>query len=226
MRVGEQALYFARLRGLGKADAEARLRMWFEKLEVEGWWNREVADLSKGMAQKVQFIISVMHEPRLLILDEPFSGFDPINAQRVREAVLELNREKNMTVLLSTHDMGSVEELCGEVALLNRGEVVLSGDVQEMRNQARDGRMVVGFRGTVMAFTVAIGASAELLEVRSSDSAGRTHEVLLRLPTDTDVAKWLHWISGHVEILSCSPWQPTMRDIFIETVENREKETA
>ena len=226
MRVGEQALYFARLRGLGKADAEARLRMWFEKLEVEGWWNREVADLSKGMAQKVQFIISVMHEPRLLILDEPFSGFDPINAQRVREAVLELNREKNMTVLLSTHDMGSVEELCGEVALLNRGEVVLSGDVQEMRNQARDGRIVVGFRGTVMAFTVAIGASAELLELRSSDSVGRTHEVLLRLPTDTDVAKWIHWISGHVEILSCSPWQPTMRDIFIETVENREKETA
>ena len=122
--------------------------------------------------------------------------------------------------------MGSVEELCGEVALLNRGEVVLSGDVQEMRNQARDGRIVVGFRGTVMAFTVAIGASAELLEVRSSDSVGRTHEVLLRLPTDTDVAKWIHWISGHVEILSCSPWQPTMRDIFIETVENREKETA
>ena len=127
MRVGEQALYFARLRGMQRQEAESRLRMWFEKLEVEGWWNREVADLSKGMAQKVQFIIAVLHQPRLLILDEPFSGFDPINAQRVRDAVVELKEQQGTTILLSTHDMGSVEELCDEVALLNRGEVLLDG---------------------------------------------------------------------------------------------------
>ena len=222
MRVGEQALYFARLRGMQRQEAESRLRMWFEKLEVEGWWNREVADLSKGMAQKVQFIIAVLHQPRLLILDEPFSGFDPINAQRVRDAVVELKEQQGTTILLSTHDMGSVEELCDEVALLNRGEVLLDGPVESLREQARDGRFTLRFRGTVMEFTVAIGASAELIEVLHPEATVGEHEVMMRLAPDTDIASWLHWISGQVSVLACTPWQPSMRDVFIQTVEQRE----
>jgi len=222
MRVGEQALYFAQLRGMQRQEAEKRLRVWFEKLEVEGWWNREVADLSKGMAQKVQFIIAVLHEPRLLILDEPFSGFDPINAQRVRDAVIELKEKQGTTVLLSTHDMGSVEELCDEVALLNRGEVILDGPVHALREQARDGRFTLRFRGTIMEFTVAIGASAELIQVLHSESTVGEHEVMLRLSPEGDIASWLHWISGEVKVVACTPWQPSMRDVFIETVENRE----
>lgn len=222
MRVGEQALYFAQLRGMQRQEAEARLRVWFEKLEVEGWWNREVADLSKGMAQKVQFIIAVLHEPRLLILDEPFSGFDPINAQRVREAVIELKEKHGTTILLSTHDMGSVEELCDEVALLNRGEVLLNGEVQALREQARDGRFTMRFRGTIMEFTVAIGASAELLEVLHSEGTVGEHEVMMRLAGESDMSQWLHWISGQVSVVSCTPLQPSMRDVFIQTVEDRE----
>jgi ABC-2 type transport system ATP-binding protein len=222
MRVGEQALYFARLRGMQRNEAETRLRFWFEKLEVEGWWNREVADLSKGMAQKVQFIISVLHQPRLLILDEPFSGFDPINAQRVRDAVIELKEKQGTTILLSTHDMGSVEELCDEVALLNRGEVLLEGPVEALREKAREGRFTLRFRGTVMEFTVAIGASAELIQVLDSNSTVGEHEVMMRLAADQDIASWLHWISGQIPVISCSPWQPSMRDIFIQTVEQRE----
>ena len=222
MRVGEQALYFAQLRGINRQEAEKRVRFWFDKLEVDGWWNREVSDLSKGMAQKVQFIISVLHQPKLLILDEPFSGFDPINAQRVRETVIELKEQYGTTILLSTHDMGSVEELCDEVALLNRGEVLLDGPVQALREKAREGRFTLRFRGTLMEFTVAIGASAELIEVLHSDDLRGEHDVMMRLSEDQDMGSWLHWVSGQIPVLSCSPWQPSMRDVFIETVEKRE----
>lgn len=221
MRVGEQAMYFAMLRGLDRKDAEKRLRSWFERLEVGDWWSREVGDLSKGMAQKVQFIVSVMHDPRLLILDEPLSGFDPINAQRVREVITSLSREKGTTILLSTHNMESVEELCDQVALLNEGSLILKGDVESLQEGAREGRMTVGFRGTVMEFTVALGASAELIELlgdSNRDTHG-PHEVLLRLPVETDIAQWIRWISEKVQLVSCAPWKPSMRDVFIQHVE-------
>jgi ABC-2 type transport system ATP-binding protein len=155
-------------------------------------------------------------------LDEPFSGFDPINAQRVRDAVIELKEKQGTTILLSTHDMGSVEELCDEVALLNRGEVLLEGPVEALREKAREGRFTLRFRGTVMEFTVAIGASAELIQVLDSNSTVGEHEVMMRLAADQDIASWLHWISGQIPVISCSPWQPSMRDIFIQTVEQRE----
>ena len=226
MRVGEQALYFAQLRGMNKQEARSKLRMWFERLEVDGWWNKEVAEVSKGMAQKIQFILSVLHEPRLLILDEPLSGFDPINAQRVRDVIGELKRQGNTTILLSTHDMGSVEEMCDEVALLNRGKVVLKGAVPALREAARDGRVEVGFRGTVMAFTVALGASAQLLEVNASETAEDEHRALLRLPETADRAEWLHWISGLAPVVSCTPWRPGMREIFIRAVEQHPELTS
>ena len=150
MRVGEQALYFAQLRGMEKADARAKLMHWFEKLEVDGWWNKEVSEVSKGMAQKIQFILSILHEPDLLILDEPLSGFDPINAQRVRNTIQELSEKGETTILLSTHDMGSVEEMCDEVALLHHGNLILKGPVQALRDNARDVQIQVTFQGSVM----------------------------------------------------------------------------
>ncbi len=124
MKVGEQALYLARLKGLTKADATKRLKDWFERWEIDGWWNKKVEELSKGMAQKVQFIITVLHEPKLLILDEPFSGFDPINADLVRSEILRL-RNEGVTVMLSTHSMPSVEELCDHIGLIDKAKLML-----------------------------------------------------------------------------------------------------
>ena len=218
MRVGEQALYFAQLRGLEKEDARVKLMHWFEKLEVDGWWNKEVSEVSKGMAQKIQFILAILHEPDLLILDEPLSGFDPINAQRVRSTIQELSESGETTILLSTHDMGSVEEMCDEVALLHEGNLILQGSVQSLRDNARDGQFQVTFRGTVMEFSVAIGASAELLNVVSDAPRVGEHTALIRLSPTTDQSTWIHWISGEVKITSCSEWQPSMRDVFIQAV--------
>lgn len=221
MRVGEQAMYFAQLRGMNKTDARSKLRHWFERLEVDGWWNKEVSEVSKGMAQKIQFILSVLHEPRLLILDEPLSGFDPINAQRVRDVIADLKAQGNTTILLSTHDMGSVEEMCDEVALLNHGKLVLHGAVPELREAARDGRVEVTFRDTVMEFTVALGASAELIRIDEEATVTGERRALLRLRDGTDQAEWLHWISGQVKLTSCALWQPGMREIFIQAVEHQ-----
>ena len=218
MRVGEQALYFAQLRGLDKEEARVKLMHWFAKLEVDGWWNKEVSEVSKGMAQKIQFILAILHEPDLLILDEPLSGFDPINAQRVRSTIQELSESGETTILLSTHDMGSVEEMCDEVALLHQGNLILQGTVQALRDNARDGQIQVTFRGTAMEFGVAIGASAELLKVVSDAPRSGEHTALVRLSADTDQSEWIHWISGKINITSCSEWQPSMRDVFMQAV--------
>lgn len=135
MRVGEQAIFFARLKGMSKSDAEARLKGWFERLELADWWNRKVEDLSKGMAQKVQFISTVVHEPKLLIFDEPFSGFDPINADRLKQEILGL-RDRGATIIFSTHNMASVEEICDHITLINKSHNILSGSVEEIRREA------------------------------------------------------------------------------------------
>ena len=134
MKVGEQAIYLAQLKGISKAEATRRLKMWFEKFEIGEWWNKTVEELSKGMQQKVQFITTVIHEPDILIFDEPFSGFDPINANLLKESILEL-RDKGATILLSTHNMNSVEELCDSITLINKGEKILEGKVNEIKAQ-------------------------------------------------------------------------------------------
>lgn len=136
MKVGEQAIYLAQLKGISKAEATKRLKQWFEKFEIGEWWNKTVEELSKGMQQKVQFITTVIHEPDILIFDEPFSGFDPINANLLKESILEL-RDKGATILLSTHNMNSVEELCDSITLINKGEKILEGKVTEIKEQHR-----------------------------------------------------------------------------------------
>lgn len=219
MRVGEQAIYLAQLRGLSRQDAISRLKHWFQRLEVDGWWDRSVADLSKGMAQKIQFITTVLHQPELLILDEPLSGFDPINAQRIREVVLELQKG-GTTILLSTHDMPSVEELCTEVTLLHQGEVLLAGGVQELREQARQGRVRLVFEGNAIGFTAALGAAAELLKIQPTRVPNQ-HEAILRLPEGSDWSDWIRWLAAEVRLVACEPFETTMREIFIQAVDNR-----
>ncbi|MEO5584423.1 MAG: ATP-binding cassette domain-containing protein, partial [Flavobacteriales bacterium] len=151
MKVGEQALYFARLKGMEKKEATKRLKDWFERWDMATWWDKKVEELSKGMAQKVQFITTVLHGPRLLILDEPFSGFDPINAELIRLEILRM-RDEGVTVMLSTHNMGSVEELCEHIALIDQSKVVLHGSVKDIRKQFSDSTYAIEFKGSKVAF--------------------------------------------------------------------------
>ncbi len=220
MRVGEQALYFARLRGMGRSEAEHELKNWFERLEVDGWWNKEVSDLSKGMAQKIQFIVSILHKPKLLILDEPLSGFDPINAQRIKTEINRLRDENGTTVLLSTHDMSSVDELCDHVALVNNGSKILEGRVDLLRENARAGRIDFKFKGNLIAFTAALGASAILHSVHSTDN--HVHDMVLGIPPQTPIEKFLKWATQEVDVLSCSPKSISMDEVFLRAVKKAE----
>lgn len=219
MRVAEQILYFARLRGMEPRSAERELKGWFERLEVEGWWNREVGDLSKGMAQKVQFISTVLHEPELLILDEPFSGLDPINTALVREEMLRLVRDKGVTLLLSTHDMGSVESLCDDVVMLNKGQKVLSGAVEDVRASAGQGRVRLRAKGNLMAYVNELGAKVQLHE---SSSDGDVHDLDLTLLEGLDMPSFLAWSVNQMDVLEARPVKLSMSEVFVNTVQNHE----
>lgn len=193
MKVGEQAMYFAQLKGMSKADAQASLKEWFERFGIQKWWNKKVEELSKGMAQKVQFITTVVHNPKLLILDEPFSGFDPVNAEIVRREILRL-KEEGSTIILSTHDMSSVEELCDNLALINNSHVVITGGVDEIRRQ-------FGKNEVELVYT---------------DEHG-THTSIL--PKETDGALTLEsYLQKGVNIVSYRELIPRMNDIFIKLV--------
>lgn len=146
MKVGDQALFFARLKGLSKREATARLKEWFDRLDISDWWGRKVEELSKGMAQKVQFIVTVLHRPELLIFDEPFSGFDPINADLLKREILRL-RDEGATIIFSTHNMASVEEICDNITLINQGRNVLTGNVEALRREHSAGRYALTYTG-------------------------------------------------------------------------------
>ena len=224
MRVAEQVLYFATLRGMARPDAERELKGWFERLEVEGWWNREVADLSKGMAQKIQFIATVLHRPELLILDEPFSGLDPINAALVRGEMMRLVKDNGTTLVLSTHDMGSVEALCDEVILLHQGKKVLAGPTDVVREDARRGRIRLAMRGNLMAFVAELGARAELLSkstrTESVNASDAIHDLDIALPENWPMPSFLAWALGHVDVLEAVPLKLSMEEVFVQSVES------
>ena len=214
MKVGEQALYFARLKGMSKADAMRELKMWFEKFEMVSWWNKKIEELSKGMQQKVQFIVTVIHKPKLLILDEPFSGFDPINANIIRNEILDL-RKQGTTVIFSTHNMGSVEELCDNIALINKSEKILDGFVKEIRKAHRSNIYDINFKGNLMGFTNAMWAGAELLE-KTSD--GDMHDIRIKLAGNHKPNDLLQAVMQVAEINSFKEVIPSMNDIFIAKV--------
>ncbi len=213
MAVGEQTLYLARLKGLSKEEAKKRLLYWFEKFEMQGWWKKKIEELSKGMQQKVQFIVTVLHEPELLILDEPFSGFDPINAQLIKNEILEL-RKKGSTIIFSTHNMGSVEELCDNIALINKAEKILDGSVKDIRKTYRSNTYRVSFKGNILGFTNALWTGAEILDKQTEDDI-HTLTVKLRGVTSSQM---LQAVLPLCEILSFTEIIPSMNDIFITKV--------
>ncbi len=215
MKVGEQAVYLAQLKGISKSEAEKRLKVWFEKFQITGWWNKTVEELSKGMQQKVQFITTVIHEPDILIFDEPFSGFDPINANLLKESILEL-REKGATILLSTHNMSSVEELCDSISLINKGEKILEGKVADIRRQHRTSTHEITVsadnRQPIMALTDDFNLkieNGELADTLKITFVGDSPKELLTRIMDFGT------LVSYQEIL------PSMNDIFIEEVQSK-----
>ncbi len=214
MAVGEQAIYLARLKGLSASEAKKRVREWFERFGIEGWWKKKVEELSKGMQQKVQFIVTVLHEPRLLILDEPFSGFDPINAQLIRDELLRL-RERGATIILSTHNMGSVEELCDKIALINKSKNILEGSVKDIRRSFAMNMWDVSFKGNLMGFTNAMWTGAELIHQADEDDIKK---VRIRLLGNTSPNQLLQAVMSTAEITGFSEVLPTMNDVFIRKV--------
>ncbi len=214
MEVGEQALYLARLKGLSKKDATDRLKYWFEKFDIKPWWNKKIEELSKGMAQKVQFIVTVLHEPSLLILDEPFSGFDPINANLIRDEILEL-KKNGTTIILSTHNMSSVEELCDNIALINRAHKILDGSVKDIKNQFKTNTFEIQFKGNHIGFTNALWSEFELIDINKEDEISKAKVKLLN---NKKVNHLLTTILPEVEIVSINEVIPSMNEIFIQKI--------
>ncbi|HTL81908.1 MAG TPA: ATP-binding cassette domain-containing protein [Bacteroidia bacterium] len=223
MEVGAQAIYLARLKGLAKKEAKRRVEEWFERFEMRGWWKKKVQELSKGMQQKVQFIITVLHEPRLLILDEPFTGFDPINAALIKDELLRL-KKKGSTIILSTHNMGSVEELCDNIALINRSKKILDGSVREIRKAYGSRTYDIHFKGNMMGFTNAMWTGAELMEKGElEDGVNFARVKLLGNSKPNDI---LSAAMPTCEIQYFNEVLPTMNDIFIRTVQQNSGEAA
>jgi ABC-2 type transport system ATP-binding protein len=216
MEVGEQALYLARLKGLSRQEASKRLKYWFEKFEITTWWNKKIEELSKGMQQKVQFIVTVLHEPELLILDEPFSGFDPINANLIKNEILEL-KEKGTSIIFSTHNMASVEELCDDIALINRSKKILEGSVKNIRKEYRTNTYKVEFTGNIISFTNAIWTGCELIEKHTE---GNVNIATIKLLYDATPNQLLQAIMPHVMVNGLQEIIPSMNDIFISNVSN------
>lgn len=214
MKVGEQALYLAQLKGLSRSDAMKKLKYWFEKFEILAWWDKKVEELSKGMQQKVQFITTVLHEPKLLIFDEPFSGFDPVNAQLLKDEILEL-KKKGATIIFSTHNMSSVEEVCDDIALIHKSKVILNGEMTEIKNTYKSNKYCFHIEGKDYKLNGDLPTWAELIEKKDIredlelmiqlEEGHKPNEILKAIMKD-------HSILGFEEII------PSMNDIFIKVV--------
>jgi ABC-2 type transport system ATP-binding protein len=214
MAVGEQALYLAQLKGLSKQEAQKRLKYWFEKMEIMPWWKKKVEELSKGMAQKVQFVVTVLHEPPLLIFDEPFSGFDPVNAELIKNEILEL-KAKGSTIIFSTHRMESVEEMCDYIALINKSEKILDGPVKEIRHRFKNNLYEVDFEGNWISFGNALWAGFELVSKEEVDGVNKAHVRLLGSNTPNDL---LNAVLPVCKLHGFKELIPTVNEIFISLV--------
>jgi len=211
MKVGEQAIYLARLKGLSAAEAKKRLKVWFEKFDILSWWDKKLEELSKGMQQKIQFVITVVHDPELLIFDEPFSGFDPLNTELLKNEILEL-KEKGKTIIFSTHNMASVEEICDEIALINHSEVVLSGNVAEIRSRHKKHIFKLQTENDNLSVDPAY---CEILE---EGTHFHNHWFRVRNLQKISNSAFLSLLLQKNEILSFEEEIPSMNDIFIQTV--------
>lgn len=218
MKVGEQCIYLARLKGLSKVQAKERLDYWFERFGIEGWWNKKLQELSKGMAQKVQFIVTVMHEPSLLIFDEPFSGFDPVNANLIKDEILKL-RDDGATIIFSTHRMESVEEMCDHIALIDKSNLVLQGKLSDVKEQYRDRNYAVSLicNNNDAAFQqIPIEFNPHPILLSGLDN---TLDFQIKIPLGIDVPSALSRINQLGELTHFSEVIPSVNDIFIQTVQ-------
>lgn len=213
MKVGEQALYLAQLKGMSKHDAIKALKYWFEKFEIQSWWNKKVEELSKGMAQKVQFITTILHQPALLIFDEPFSGFDPVNAELLKNEILSL-KEKGATIIFSTHNMASVEELCDNISLIDHSKIVLQGNVAEIRSSNATGTFRVVSKSNLVEKNFGI------VSCRETHNA---FEYVLKTEENDLNNALLAKVMEQSEIRVFEEVLPTMNDIFIKTVTSNKK---
>lgn len=214
MKVGEQAVYLAQLKGLTASEAKRRLAVWFEKFDIMQWWNKKVEELSKGMQQKVQFIVTVIHEPDLLIFDEPFSGFDPVNTEQLKKEILEL-KDAGRTIIFSTHNMASVEEICDEIALINKSEVVLSGHVDEVRNRFKSNTF------NVHVLNDRFVPSPDVFSV-ISEMPGANHTLNVRIRKEKEIgnSELLNLLTRQHEIFSFTEELPSMNEVFLKVVAN------
>ena len=231
MKVGEQALFFARLKGLSRAEAVRRLRVWFDRFDIASWWNRRVEELSKGMAQKVQFIVTVLHEPELLIFDEPFSGFDPINANLLKEEILGL-RDRGATVIFSTHNMSSVEEVCDHITLIDRSCNILSGAVDEIRRRHGQNLFRLEYRGDEAALRRALAGRCEVVLLgdtlvegaavvlhASTEGLPELQSLTVHVADDAALRGVIAAANETVALRSFAEQIPSMNDIFIRAVD-------
>ena len=208
MKVGEQALYLAQLKGMSYNEALEKLKFWFKKLDILSWWNKKVEELSKGMAQKIQFVVTVIHEPKLLIFDEPFSGFDPINAAIIRKEIVTLS-QKGTTIIFSTHRMESVEEICDHIALINKSQTILEGTIKSIKKQFTNNSYEVITKNTELE-------NNNLYDVISNEE--NAFRILLKEGVSGKNA--LHYINTNYEVVSFKKESPTMEEIFIKAVKN------
>nr|WP_299069973.1 ATP-binding cassette domain-containing protein [uncultured Allomuricauda sp.] len=223
MKVGEQALYLAQLKGLSKNDAKKRLKYWFDRLDIGDWWNKKIQELSKGMAQKIQFIVTVLHEPKLLIFDEPFSGFDPINANIIKDEILQL-KEKGTSIIFSTHRMESVEELCEYIALIHKSEKILDGKLSDIKKAYKNNIFNVGLETELdgNAFMKTLEDKYHILSSKF-DAKEKQLDFTVQLPSNT-TTNILAELSRQANINRFEETIPSANDIFIQTVNNKEND--
>ncbi len=214
MKVGEQAIYLSQLKGVSKVDALKKLKFWFEKFEIETWWNKKVEELSKGMQQKIQFIVTIIHEPKFLIFDEPFSGFDPINADIIKKEILHL-KDNGATIIFSTHNMSSVEELCDNIALINKSKKILEGSVSDIRNKHKKNEFVVGLKNLTVSINDILPPSIYTSIIKEQNEKV---ELLVKLPKDITSNELLSLLISHSTVCYFNEQLPTMNDIFISNV--------
>ncbi len=213
MEIGEQMLYLAQLKGLSKQDATKKIKYWFEKMEIESWWNKKVEDLSKGMQQKVQFVATVVHDPELIILDEPFSGFDPVNAQVITNEILELNA-KGATIIFSTHRMESVEQLCDSIALIHKSRKILDGKVKDIKNLYRNSTYRVGYSGELNS------TENPMFSILDQKSDADVVHLTIQLKENFSANDVLKFLIPQVQVSEFMEVVPSMNDIFIQNVKN------
>ena len=214
MTVGEQAVYLAQLKGLSRAEAIQRLNYWFRKFEIEKWWNKKTEELSKGMQQKVQFIVTIIHEPTFLIFDEPFSGFDPINANLLKTEILEL-KKRGATIILSTHNMASVEEICDEIALINKSKKILNGPLAQIKQQYKQNQFQMKLSGVQEGFRDRLPSRFAVL---SEEQQSGITDLTVKLTDGASANDLLNAVLPMADVLAFNEILPSMNDIFIQAV--------